>query len=411
MYGYDAKNFNFSSSLFKHVQPYIHHLRFLNITSGVCVPRECNRRELQNIAQNISSNYGTGLRIDVDMCQSRDERNPFSPAEIVALCFISALLLASLVGMCVSKESFWYNWNFRENFRKIMKRKEKEAVVPCLDGLKALNMFYMITVHSFFALIYQNFISQFRAQKQLSNPVALGTLFGPFTMEAFFLFTGLETTLMYLQNHEKLKAYLFLFLRWARFVPMIGFMICLHITLFSNHVRDIIGGPFWNYYHATGSIAKTCPKTWWAHVLLIQHHLLGKDDVNLCLTPDWYLEADYVFAVLFVVIILPFIRRGKRHFAVLSALLMVIAGMLFIGAIMHAYNVQHSFLPMAFQQEKFVKYVVYIHIRPWGHLSAYFVGVLLGFAMSSSKIKVEEVIRSVFTQYSGKSLIIYVFTF
>lgn len=390
-FGYDVKYFNFSSSIFKHVQPYIHHLRYINITSGICTPKECNRYELRTIAQNLSSNYATGLMVDVDMCQTRQEKNPFSFAEIVSLSIILFVIIITIIGMFVSKDNFCYHFNFVENYRKICKPRKEDASVPCLDGLKALNMLYMLTVHSFFTILYQNFLSHFRASKQITNPLAVSTIFGPFTMEAFFLFTGLETTLMFKQNHHKLPGYLFLILRWTRFVPVIGFTICLYIILFSNHVRDYIGGPYWNYYHATGSIAKLCPNTWWGHLLLIQYHFLTKDDVNVCLTPSWYLEVDYVFAILFVLLILPFIKKSKPIHALLISSSLIILGIISVGAILHVYNVQHSWLPMSYQQDNFVKYIVYIHVRPWAHFSGYFMGVMLAFVITSSKIKLNQV--------------------
>lgn len=383
LFDYGREKFNFTSSVMQHIQPFMHYLRYVNVTSGICVPKACDRNELKLIAQNISNHYRTGMKLDVDMCQTREATNPILLPEIISLSIIGCVLLINLAGIFAPETSVLFKFNFIQNLSKLFSPRRAPPSVPILDGLKALNMFYMLVVHSFFAILYQNFVSLFRFREMMTNPVVLSSLIGPFTIEAFLMITGIETTIFFIQNHKKIPGTLFLILRWTRFIPTIGFMICLYIVLFSNHVRDYFGGPFWNYYHATGSIAKLCPETWWGHLLLIQHYFVMKEDVNLCLTPDWYLETDYIFAILFVLFILPLINRRKESYGIMSAGLMVVLGIIIVGCIMNIFHLQHTWLPGAYQQEKLVKYITHIHIRPWGHLGPYFMGVIFGFALCS----------------------------
>ncbi|XP_053208987.1 uncharacterized protein LOC128392920 isoform X2 [Panonychus citri] len=394
-FDYPPEAFNFSSPVFNYLKPYIHFFRYLNVTTGICVPRECSKKDLNLLANGLSDYYSTGLVIDVDMCQTREPHNPITWPQTIAATFVGSIVAANLLGLWAPEGSFLSQFNFSANLVKLFSTRPRSpgpTTIPCLDGLKALTMAFMLYIHVFFTLLYQNMTTFFHTRDQMTQPLFSSTLLGPFTMETFFLLTGLETTIHFIHNKTRLDGKTFLFLRWMRFVPLIAWMICLSILVFSHHFRDYMGGPYWNYYYAAGSIASVCEKTWLGHLFMVAHYFDVKEDINLCLTADWYLEADYMFAVIFVILILPFIQRKRKLIALINTTLLVLFGAIILGVIMSIFDLQHSWIPMAYPQQKLMTYLVYIHSKGWGHMSSYFIGVILGLIMGGYQLKVSKLI-------------------
>lgn len=393
-FDYPSKAFNFSSPTFNYLKSYIHYFRYMNVTSGICVPRQCSKFDLKRLANGYSEYLKTGLIIDIDMCQTREPHNEIRWSHIIASIFVGSILCLNIIGVWAPKGSFLSQFNFAANMAKLFSTRPRSpgpTSIPCLDGLKALTMLFMLYIHVFFTLLFQNMTTFFRTRESVTQPVFSSTLLGPFTMETFFLLTGLETTIHFLYNKTKLDGKVFLFLRWTRFVPSIAWMICCYILLFSNHFRDYMGGPYWNDYYATGSVASTCEKTWLGHLFLVAHYFDVKEDINICILADWYLEADYMFAIIFVVLVLPFIQRKRKSIATINTILLILLGAVILGSLMYIFDLQHSWIPMAYPQDKLMKYLVYIHSKGWGHMSSYFVGVLLGFIMGAFQLKVSKV--------------------
>lgn len=398
---FPEQRFNLTSETFRTAAQYSHFFHYMNSTTGLCLPDSCSRDEIRLIAQNISSTSGFDLEIDVDLCQTRSQANPIRPREILALTIVIGVLTLNLLGCFADQSSPLRHFNFVQNCRNLVKTRTREKAYPFLDGIKALNMVFMMIVHVFFGLLWTNYENVYSIAGMSREPLIIFGLLGPFTIDTFFLITGLEMACFFFgavntaqsgkdgkenvaANVKKIPYYYYLLLRWLRFAPCIAWTICLYVLTFNNHVRDLIGGPFWHFYQAAGSIPDTCTKMALPHLFLIGHYFYTPKDWNVCIMADWYLESDYVYAILFLVVLVP-LRRNHKTVAMINCIMMIAFGSVLLGLVVHLFDVQSSWLPTNFQGIEFVKYLMYIHTKPWGHLSPFFVGVLLGMVIDRSK--------------------------
>lgn len=371
---------NFRSEVFRDFSQYIHFFHYTNLTIGLCVPKTCLRHDVRSVAGDLAKHYGLQLSVDVDVCQSKELAYPLLNREIVSLVVITSILILNLVGFLGAEPSLLKCFDFARNFRKILAPPPKTRL-PILDGLKSLNMVLMITVHVIFLLPWVAQEHGLESTKISSSPLIIAGLLGPFTIETFFLITGLENMMYFKRCDRKFRPIPYLLAKYLRFAPSIGVMICLYILTFSDHVRNLIGGPFWPYYKAAGSLPQVCARNWPGHLLLIAHYFSSVSDINICLITDWYLEADFLFSILLILVIQSYIK-GRRKLSIGIATLMVVIGCLILASLTTLLDIQSSWLPLNFEGREFIKYAIYIHTKPWGHVSAYFLGVLLAFALS-----------------------------
>lgn len=384
--------FNFNTKVFKHFSQYIHFLHYANLTLGLCLPKTCSRSDLNLIAKNVSTFYQLPLSIDIDLCQTREDSYPLLFREKVSLLVLTLIVSLNSVALLTPKNNYLQNFNLVANFRKLVSpRPTRNFNLPILDGLKTLTMMFIIVSH---AILFLPWVAQqygLESTRISSNPLLIGAMLGPFTIDSFFLITGLESMLHLRKTCRKFSPIHQALGRVLRFAPVIGIMICIYIVTFSDHVRRMFGGPFWPYYSAAGSLSEVCGKNWLNHVLLIAHYFDSVDNRSLCLIEDWYLESDYIYALLLIPIVWPYLK-GNQSMTIALAGMMVALGCFLNTVISVLLDVQNSWLPLNFEGEETFKYAFYVHTKPWGHLSGYFVGVLLAFTIEDPGKKLSRVI-------------------
>ncbi|XP_015792586.1 nose resistant to fluoxetine protein 6 isoform X2 [Tetranychus urticae] len=386
------QQFNLTTEAFKYLTSYAHFFRYLNLTTGLCVPQLCSKDDIQSIAVTGHNYYKTGFTVNVDLCTNRSSSNEIALREIIATFFIVAIISLNIAGTITKGTrgpQFLSHFNFAANWKKLFQPRSSDAAIPALDGIKTITMAFMILVHIFFLLFYPKYLSSFKIPGTSTSPLVVLFFLGPFTVDTFFLITGLEMTLQLIKKRRPFNLTGYLLMRYIRFVTVIGWTICCYIVFFSNHVRDIIGGPYWPFFKATGTIPVKCGRKWPLHILLIAHYFNVGEDSQLCLLGDWYLEADYLFTVLFLAILIPSLK-GKLKASYVITIIFIIFGSVIIGLVMHFGEVQHTWQPLMYQDEGFIRYLAFIHGKPWGHISPYFIGVLLGLKFYDT-IKVNKV--------------------
>ncbi|XP_074602394.1 uncharacterized protein LOC141856050 [Brevipalpus obovatus] len=382
---YDVSAFNLTTSILEHFARHAHYFRYLNITTGLCLPKQCDHFEIQTIAQKIANIHRTGLQIDVNLCQSNDDPVPWKLRETVALLVIGSIVLLNILGSIMNRTYLLSEFNFCANIQKLIFTAKTRKPFPPLEGIKSLNMLFMLFGHVLFGLLYPSFGNLLNVPTVGSNPVTILVYLVPFTIDTFFFATGLEMMSHFTLNPDaKFKFLPFLLLRWIRFVVPIGWTICLYILIFSDHARQIIGGPFWYSLQAASSIPETCSRRWLSHIFLVAHFFDSTSETETCLMPDWYLSVDFLLAILFILVLVPYLKSNKSM-AIFISLLMIALGCLTVGFIAKVFHVQSTWIAMNYYQEEFVKYLTLIHAKPWSHLAAYFVGVIMAFVLKPSK--------------------------
>ncbi|XP_015789107.1 uncharacterized protein LOC107366044 [Tetranychus urticae] len=377
------------------ISQYGHYFLQMNITTGICLPLGCSVDELRLLLISGLSSHNSGLQFDVDSCQTHSYPVPWKKHEIIAASILLGVVIANIIGSFTSSVPILRFFDVPSNLDKVLSSPQ-HTPFPCLGGIKSLTMIYLICGHVVWGLLFNSFDNLFALPSTLVNPLGLSVLLGPDTVETFFLVNGLEMMTLFLtkspsslSSSPNFPLTIFLLLRWFRFAITVGWFICINIIVFSDHFRVAFGGPFWHHLQSAASISSTCASTWLNHLFLISHYFNSPENWNTCLLADWYLEVDFIYVILFIFFITPFL--GNKTFKpILNSTLIILVGTLITAIITIVYDVQTSWLPTNFVSNQFAKYLVYIHSKPWAHLSPYFFGVIQAFAMNSDKPKINK---------------------
>lgn len=388
---YSSNHFNFSSETFQWFSKYANILSGNNITIGMCLPNSCNQQEILSMSREVINFYGLPFKVNVDLCQTRNGLETIHLREVVCLIIVLIVIILNIWGNFVDKNNILAMFSFKQNIRKIFLHKRDTRMSPFIDGIKTLNMALIIFGHAIITIIPAAYENTFIVTSFHNQPAVYLAHLVPFAVDTFFLITGYEIMSYFIRGKHELKIKPYLLIRWLRFIPSIGWFICLYILTFSEHVKRLIGGPFWHYYEAAGSHPETCAKMWIYHVFLIGHYFYWKPDVKTCLMADWYLESDYVYSLLFLLILIPFMKK-RTNVAIINCIGLILMGSIAIVVIAYLFDLQTTWIPFSFRSSDFIRYLAYLHGKPWGHLSPYFIGVALAILMSKINCKISQVI-------------------
>ncbi|XP_053206165.1 uncharacterized protein LOC128390468 isoform X2 [Panonychus citri] len=386
-------NLPVNSSFNQLISSYGHYFIQMNITTGLCLPQGCSTNELNLLLRSALNKHQSGLQFSVDICQTHSESIPWLKHEIIVVTIIVFVICANIIGTLLPSTPLLGHFNVFQNLTKTISPVQRSPVT-CLAGIKTLTMAYLICGHIVWGFIYNSFNHLFAFPSTLVNPIGLGILLGPSSLETFFLVGGLEMMTFFMDKSPSSLSSLvsfptFILLRWLRFSITVGWFICVYIIVFSDHFRVLIGGPFWYYLQAASSISSTCASTWFNHLLLIAHHFNTPENLKTCLLADWYLEVDFIYSIIFIIILKPYLA-DKPILSIVNSILIIVVGITITTLITIKYDVQTSWLPTNFFSNQFTKYLVYIHSKPWAHVSPYFMGVILALVLNSDKPKVNK---------------------
>lgn len=356
----------------------------------MCLPSSCGQQEILSMAREVVESYGLPFRVDVNLCQTRSGQEQLHLREVVSLVVVLAVIILNVAGNFAPRDSLIGLMSFNRNMKKLFTTQRHSRMSPFLDGIKTLNMVAIIFGHAIIAIIPALYENTFVVTSFVKEPGVYIAHLTPFAVDTFFLVTGYEIMSYFINAKRELKFRSYLLIRWLRFIPSIGWFICVYILTFSNHVRRLIGGPFWHYYEAAGSHAEVCGKMWLYHIFLVAHYFYWKPDTKTCLMGDWYLESDYIYSLLILLILVPLARK-RESVAIFNCIALILAGSIAIVVVAFAFDLQTTWIPFSFRSVDFARYLAYLHGKPWGHLSPYFIGVGLALVVSKANRKLSPV--------------------
>ncbi|XP_015781086.1 uncharacterized protein LOC107359137 [Tetranychus urticae] len=382
----DKSSFNLTDPLSTYLYPHVHYFHNVNLTFGLCLPRQCSPLEMTTIVESWVHSKGLQMKVDVDLCQHRAKSgNPILFREYIALAIVTTVIGLNIIGTLFPSHPILGHFNLYLNWSKLFSTNNNENTrsYPFLECYKFFAMLYIVIGHVGWALNYGSFHSMFKVQASYNSFLGYSLLPGYLASEVYFLITGLELMTFFLNFNGQFTLYsaiTFLVVRWARFFVLIGFNVCLYILIFSNHVRDLIGGPFWSHLYSASSIPDTCAERWYSHLFLYTHLFADPDNWNLCIMPDWFLQVDFVLAFLFLIVLWP-LRKSYKRLSISLAIFFALLGPLLLGSIIYYKSTSPTWLPFNFVNQELAEYLAFIHSKPFTHMSPYFVGILLAFAL------------------------------
>ncbi|XP_041377307.1 nose resistant to fluoxetine protein 6-like [Gigantopelta aegis] len=262
------------------------------------------------------------------------------------------------------------------NVPKLVNCKKSPSAIHCIHGIRFFSIMWIILGHTYnYGIISvkdnpttANLVEADNVIKELSFQVVQA---GDYSVDTFFMISGMLVTWLTLKDLAKKKlsaGYLaqFVFHRFWRLTPIYMFVLagfgCLYTYLGS--------GPLWP---EAIKAADMCKENWWTNLLYV-NNLVRVDD--MCMGWSWYLSNDMQFYLISPLLIIP-----MYFYAPIGLSLTVL---LMFGGIASAFYKEYIYGGDLFQK-KDKHYWNEVYVAPWCRVSAWCVGMILGYIMYKYK--------------------------
>ncbi|KAG9509868.1 Nose resistant to fluoxetine protein 6 [Fragariocoptes setiger] len=276
-----------------------------------------------------------------------------------------------------NKTSVWLRvcraFSMRINARDLFKT--TPAQLNCVQGLRFFSMCWVIYAHTILYTDYQSFTHMFASmENNLTNFFLLPTLNANFSVDTFFLISGLLTSYgTYRMTNGKVnrfKSFYFVLSRYIRLTPQLVIVMLMFLLL------PLIGeGPMLN-----GKMeyeAGKCYRFWWVNMLYLQAFYNNE----LCIGPAWWVSVEMFFHISSA-LILAIMLRNTRAGMLLT--FMFTSALTLLGAYIHytgGFTIQAlPTIPQRYEVDGEQAYL-FFH-KPYPHAASFFIGLALGFVIA-----------------------------
>ncbi|KPJ06931.1 Nose resistant to fluoxetine protein 6 [Papilio machaon] len=355
---------------------------------GMCIPASCTVQEaLSAFFFNLTE---TGISVNADFYRLPNDK-PWVPADYVAIVVFSTIGLLVILStiydvwmrLLLKKDPkdisvLYSSFSTYTNCRRLLTFKSSPNSLHCIDGIRALAMFWVIAGHTIFSVAFcinrleGLMVDNFYAFQWLISRKAFWITSAPITVDTFFMISGLlvvYTTVGKLNNIQLIRNLpIFYLSRLLRMFPILAAMI-LYLVSFHNRIAD---GPNWNI---PAQSILTCRQYWWSALLHIQNWYNAK---AMCLSETWYLSVDVQLHILSPIVLF-WVLTGRKLWAWTALTL----GLLTSVAAATAYNFVNNFQSGIFSQnvDEIQKYQIYYYTNTLTRASPFFVGMIFGYIL------------------------------
>lgn len=169
------------------------------------------------------------------------------------------------------------------------------------------------------------------------------------------------------------------FQRLLAFAAVVYIVLCLHIILFSDPVRTLLGGSLWTHRLLGGDSLKVCDEYFGFQSLVF--HWWADDPRPLCMGSEWALSLD-ILCHLILSLILLFINKSSKTPLIIISISSVICFLL-AGWNSKMRNLPIGIFDGATKFDDVYSYVAYFHHNPFKNLGSFLVGVLLKISLET----------------------------
>ncbi|XP_055370763.1 uncharacterized protein LOC129605190 [Condylostylus longicornis] len=355
-----------------------------NLKIAVCVPKSCRTTLADDALRNLLQQVGITLDKEKPIIQSSTCKTKLVPSyrtvDIVAISFFSFIGFLMLISSAYDYTTSSYGkkpikiltaFSIVTNGRKLFQiqdtSKRNPNVIECLNGIRSLSIIWVVFGHQYFVSNFVTSINAIYILEWARSPFALLMLNGVLSVDSFFLLSGCLVSWIGLKTLNKTNGKLNVFKmylhRYLRLTPLLAAMV-----LFTASLQRYLGnGPFWNF----DQVEQYCQENWWSTLLYVANYVHGD---KLCFGHSWYLCVDTQLYILSPLILWPLWKWGKIAF--LPIIICIQASMGYVFAEWMSRDYHYLFLEFNDNDLTKQKYIYYAtHAR----VSAYLVGVLLGY--------------------------------
>ncbi|PIC29848.1 hypothetical protein B9Z55_021295 [Caenorhabditis nigoni] len=269
--------------------------------SAVCMPKDCDEREISTIFNQISDIPFTACGAH---CSSFPvQKTPFFWIFTIFMAIIILVALAStLVDFLLDSHGktekdrnlalrIFLTFSFWTNAEIILSVKEqKPGFIKCLDCIRFLSMLWVVSGHTISGIMFPDVLLPVTSfTKHFWNHLILNAFF---SVDTFFLLSGIVVAYLFFKNPLKksqitspITWILFYVHRYLRLTPPLMIFIGFYIA-YSEYIQGPTAAAGLNSitYAVNG-----CKKTWWRNLLYINNF---GDSTQACYGITWYIAVD-----------------------------------------------------------------------------------------------------------------------
>ncbi|KAH8419666.1 hypothetical protein KR009_000681, partial [Drosophila setifemur] len=271
------------------------------------------------------------------------------------------------------------------NFNAICDRNVGADTIPCIHGLRAFSMAWVILGHT--CIVVFKYSDNMEMRKEVEQNFFFQAITnGPFSVDTFFFISGFLISYIYFRTNAKgklnklskganeftagtahffgLVAYRFMRLT----APYLFVLGVVQVTMKYLATYSIFDPPTMDHI--------TCPDYWWRNILYI-NTLFPVDE--MCMLWSWYLANDTQFYMIGAIILIV----GVRHFKLSAVTTLVFLVLSWITTAVIAFTNNHrpnTDDPLALFDK--------IYDKPWTRLGPYLIGMAVGWILFRTNCKI-----------------------
>ncbi|KAH8244729.1 hypothetical protein KR038_001996 [Drosophila bunnanda] len=271
------------------------------------------------------------------------------------------------------------------NFNAICDRNVGADTIPCIHGLRAFSMAWVILGHT--CIVVFKYSDNMEMRKEVEQNFFFQAITnGPFSVDTFFFISGFLISYIYFRTNAKGKLNKlskganeftagtahFLGLVAYRFMrltaPYLFVLGVVQVTMKYLATYSIFDPPTMDHI--------TCPDYWWRNILYI-NTLFPVDE--MCMLWSWYLANDTQFYMIGAIILIV----GVRHFKLSAITTLVFLVLSWITTAVIAFTNNHrpnTDDPLALFDK--------IYDKPWTRLGPYLIGMAVGWILFRTNCKI-----------------------
>ncbi|XP_051859907.1 nose resistant to fluoxetine protein 6-like [Drosophila albomicans] len=358
----------------------------LNMKIAVCFPSSCSVALINTFLKQLTNNALLSPQISNEINCKTAEREPYDGLTIFTIVLLSVLAAAVLLATLCDYlffvdqtklpgivKAFSARANSRVLFR-LVQPNSNPNVIDCLHGMRCMSLIWVVFAHQYILSLMTPNVNGIKTISWLTSPFASFILHGFFSVDTFFLLSGLLVVMIALRSLEKTKGKLNIPLmylhRYLRLTPVVAVAIIVHMKLL-----PIVGNDGPTTAQAAVENYENCKTNWWMTLLYVQNYATK----NMCLNHTWYLAVDMQLYILSPIFLLTLYKWGKKAAAGIFVLMLLLSGCLFATMMTGKYAVNVAIGDLGVEGQRKLYLATHTHAAPW------LIGALLGYFLHANR--------------------------
>ncbi|XP_013776461.1 O-acyltransferase like protein-like [Limulus polyphemus] len=265
------------------------------------------------------------------------------------------------------------------NGAKLLDATPPKGQLGCVHGIRFLSMSWVILGHTYLFgyPLFENFLEVL----ELVNTRAFEAVIqGPFSVDTFFLLSGLLVTYLFLRESHKSRTTWFKWVyfyvhRFWRLTPTLMLLLAFDAVLW----KHLGSGPYWP---EEGTEGTKCSNYWWRNLLYINNMW---NQTYMCMPWTWYLANDMQFYIISPLFLSIFKSHTLISVGVVGGLMLT--SWISTGVLSSVYKLNSMFMQLRDAEALIAAsndqqaYFNIIYIKPWCRIGPYLVGVIVSFLL------------------------------